>query len=191
MSNEVFIAILMALVVIAYAALAVAAYIRMRGTRIVICPDSKEPAAVTVNATHSALSGVFDPADIQISTCSRWPEQHVCDQACTRQIARAPKGTTAFQMMAKWYAGKPCAICGRDMPPLSHFGPEPGVLSLASPTAVTIAWRDVPPALLPKILATHLPVCSSCHLITWFRHEHPDLVIDRHRAAGSDETIVH
>lgn len=191
MSNEVFIAVLMALVVVSYGALALAAYIRMRGTRIVICPEAKEPAAVTVNAAHSALSGVFDPGDVQISTCSRWPEKHTCDQACGRQIARQPAGTTPFRMMAKWYAGKQCAMCGRDVPPLSHFGPEPGLLSMASATAVTIAWSDVPPALLPKMIATHRPVCSSCHLMTWFRHEHPELVVDRHRAAGSDETIVH
>lgn len=190
MSNEFFIAILMALVVAAYFALAVAAYFRMRGTRIVTCPEAKQPAAVTVNAAHSALSGLFDPADIEISTCSRWPARPECDQACAREIAREPKRTTAFQMMAEWYAGKQCAICGRAMPPLSHFAPEPGLLSPASPNGVTIAWTDVPADQLAKMLPTHLPVCSSCHLITWFRREHPDLVVDRHRT-HQDETIVH
>ena len=190
MSNELFIAILVALVVAVYAGLGIAAYIRMRGTRIVTCPHSKQPAAVNVNAAHAALSGVFDSKDIQISSCSRWPEQQACDQACAREIARAPKATTTFQMMADWYAGKQCAICRREIPPLSHFSPEAGLLNVASPTAVTIAWPDVPPQQLPRMLETHLPVCSSCHLITWFRHEHPDLVVDRHRT-HQDETIVH
>jgi hypothetical protein len=190
-SNEVFIAILMALVVVAYAALAITAYFRMRGTRIVTCPESKQTAAVTVDAAHSALGGIFDVADIQISTCSRWPARPECDQACAGEIARAPKHTTTFQMMAQWYAGKKCAICGRDMPALSHFAPEPGIMSVtSSPEAVTIAWVDVPAEQLPKMLPTHLPVCSSCHLMTWFRHEHPELVVDRHRTQDSD-TIVH
>ncbi len=194
MSNEIFIAILMALVVITYAGLAIAAYIRMRGTRLVTCPESKQTAAVTVDAAHSALSGVFHPSDIQISACSRWPARPECDQACAREIARAPKRTTTFQMMAQWYAGKPCGICGRDMPPLSHFGPEAGLMSVTSPEVVTVAWTDVPPQQLPKMLPTHLPVCSSCHLMTWLRHEHPDLVVDRHRTAVESEdsgTIVH
>jgi hypothetical protein len=189
-SNEIFIAILMALVVVAYAALAIAAYIRMRGTRIVTCPESKQPAAVTVNAAHSALSGLLDPADIQISTCSRWPARPECDQACAREIASAPNRTTTFQMMAQWYAGKQCGICGRDMPPLSHFAPEPGLMSVTSQPPVTVAWTDVPPEQIPKMLPTHLPVCSSCHLMTWFQHEHPELVIDRHRTQQTD-TRVH
>jgi hypothetical protein len=188
-SNESLVVSLIALVVIAYAALAIAAYIRMRGTRIVTCPESKQPAAVTVNAAHSALSGVFDPADIQISTCSRWPAKPECDQACSREIARAPERTTTFQMMAQWYAGKQCGICERNMPALSHFGPEPGLMSVTSPTPVTVAWTEVPPAQLPKMLPTHLPVCSSCHLMTWFRHEHPDLVVDRHRTQETDTTV--
>ncbi len=194
MSNEIFIAILMALVVIAYASLAIAAYIRMRGTRLVTCPETKQTAAVTVNAAHSALSGVFDPADIQLSSCSRWPGRPECDQACTREIARAPRRTTTFQMMAHWYAGKQCGICGRDLPPLSHFGPEAGLLSVTSRELVTVAWTDVPPEQLPAMLPTHLPVCSSCHLMTWFRHEHPDLVVDRHRTtqdSDNSDTIVH
>lgn len=189
MSNESWIATLMAVVVIAYAALAIAAYIRMRGTRIVTCPESKQAAAVTVNAAHSALSGVFDPADIQISTCSRWPAKPKCEQACARQIAQAPMGTTTFQMMAQWYAGKQCAICGRDIPALSHFGPEPGLMSVTSPTPVTVAWIDVRPEQLPEMVATHLPACSSCHLMTWLRHEHPELVVDRHRVQETDTTV--
>ena len=194
MSNEIFIAVLMALVVVTYGALAITAYIRMRGTRLVTCPESKQTAAVTVSAAHSVLGGVFNPSDIQISTCSRWPARPGCDQACAREIARAPKRTRIFELMAQWYAGKNCGICGRIMPPLSHFGPEAGLMSVTSREVVTVAWTDVPPEQLPKMLPTHLPVCSSCHLMTWFRHEHPDLVVDRHRTALESEessTIVH
>ena len=189
MSNELLIATLMALVVMVYAGLAIAAYIRMRGTRIVTCPASKQSAAVTVDAAHSALSGVFEPADIQISTCSLWAARPECDQACAREIALSPKRTTTFQMMAQWYAGKQCGICGRDMPALSHFGPEPGLMSVTSKTPVTVAWTDVPAEQLPKMLPTHLPVCSSCHLMTWFQHEHPDLLVDRHRIQETDTTV--
>ena len=187
MSNEVFVAILMALVVVAYGVLALAAYIRMRGTHIVTCPETKQAAAVTVDGAHSALSGVFNPDDVELSACSRWSGPPRCDQACTQQLVRSPKGTTAFQMMADWYAGKQCAMCGRDIPPLSHFSLEAGLMSVES--NATVAWTDVPPEQLPKMLETHVPVCSSCHLMEWFRHEHPDLVVDRHRTQDADTTV--
>ena len=61
--------------------------------------------------------------------------------------------------------------------------------TIASPT-ITVAWSDVASEQLPHVLDTHLPVCSSCHLITWFQHEHPDLVVDRHRVQETD-AIVH
>jgi hypothetical protein len=186
-SNEIFVAILIAVVVFAYLVMAIAAYIRMRGTRIVTCPETKQPAAVTVDAAHSALSGVLDPLNIEISTCSRWPGRPECGQACATEIAREPK-TTTFQLMAGWYAGKQCAICKRDIPPLSHFALEAGLMSPSSP-GVTVAWVDVPAQQLPGMLATHLPVCSSCHLMAWFQREHPELVVDRHRTQETETTV--
>ena len=34
----------------------VSEYFRMRGTRVVACPDNERPAAVTVDARHAALT---------------------------------------------------------------------------------------------------------------------------------------
>jgi hypothetical protein len=161
-SNELLIGILMALAVIAVAAGAMAAYVRVR-TRSVTSPATSQPA-IDAEAAQSAAD---------------------------RKDGHAPASTrkVAFRAMARWYAGKRCAICGRDIAPLSHFGPEPGLMGAASPN-VTVAWTDVPADQLPTMLETHLPVCSSCHLMTWFQHEHPDLVVDRHRTQETD-TIVH
>lgn len=101
-----------------------------------------------------------------------------------------PHRKPAFRTMAQWYSGKQCAICGRHIAPLSHFGPEPGLMSATSPTPVTIAWTDVPAEQLPDILETHQPVCSSCHLMAWFQHEHADLLIDRHRTQRQETDTV-
>jgi hypothetical protein len=158
-SNESLIGILMALAVIAVVVAAMAGYFRISRARGATSPETHAPAAVAEAAHPSG-------------------DEH-----------RTPTRKTAFRTMARWYAGKRCAMCARDIAPLSHFGPEPGLMSAASPT-ITIAWTDVPSEQLAKMLDTHLPVCSSCHLISWFQHEHPDLVIDRHRAQEG-ETIVH
>jgi hypothetical protein len=163
-SNELLIGILMALAVIAVAAGAMAAYARIR-TRSASSPETNQPM-VEAQSTYPA-------ADVKDGP------QHAT--AATRKAG--------FKAMARWYAGKRCAICTRDIAPLSHFGPEPGLMGAASPN-VTVAWTDVPSDQLPAMLETHLPVCSSCHLMSWFQHEHPDLVVDRHRTQETD-TIVH
>jgi len=161
-TNQIFLGILTAAVVIAAAAGAMIAYVRTRGSRLVTGPAIEEPAP-----SEPA------PADA--------PEH-----------ATAAERKAAFRTMAQWYSGKQCAICKRDIPPLRHFGPEPGLLSPASPGAGTIAWVDVPPHQLHAWTSTHLPVCSSCHLMMWFQHAHPDLVVDRHRTQESDPgSIVH
>ena len=159
MPNELLIGILMALAVIAVVVGAMAAYFRISRSIGATAPETVRPAIA--EAAHPA--GDRD------------------SHALTRK--------TAFRTMARWYAGKRCAICARDIAPLSHFGPEPGLMSAASRT-MTIAWSDVPSDQLTTMLDTHLAVCSSCHLISWFQHEHPDLVVDRHRVQ-EPETIVH
>ena len=164
MSNELLIGILMALGVIAAALVAVTAYFRASRSRSASSPQSISPAIVAT--------------PVQVAT------GHAGQRAPV-----APTRKTAFRTMSRWYTGKQCAMCGRDIAPLSHFGPEPGLMSAASRT-ITIAWTDVPPEQLARMLDTHLPVCSSCHLITWFQHEHPDLVVDRHRTQETD-AIVH
>ena len=165
MPNEILIGILLALVVIAFAAGAVTAYLRMRPTRI---------ASPQTKASGASVSAARPSGDTHTGAS---------------QIARHPNRKQAFRTMAQWYAGKPCAICGRDIPPLSHFGPEPGLLNATATPATTIAWTDVPVEQLSKILDTRQPVCSSCHLMTWFQHEYPDLLIDRHRTQETDVTM--
>lgn len=113
------------------------------------------------------------------TTPSRTPVPH----------AAGPHRKPAFRTMAEWYSGKRCALCGRDIPPLSHFGPEPGLMSATSTAVTTVAWTDVPADQLSNILETHQPVCSSCHLMTWFQHEHPELLIDRHRTQETDASV--
>ena len=52
--------LLIGLVVLVYVGLALSNYIRMRGTRIITCPENKHPAAVTVDAAHAAMTAVWE-----------------------------------------------------------------------------------------------------------------------------------
>ena len=180
MSTQAFILMLIGIVVSLYALVALMAYLRLRGTRIVVCPETREPAAVRVDAGHAALSAVREKADIELTSCSRWKGVPQCDQACTQQIAAAPAETRASAILRNWFAGKPCAICRRPVPPVHHAEQHPGLLNVATPAYEILSWEEIPDdEHLPAMLQSHLPVCSHCVLAETFRRKFPELVTDR------------
>jgi hypothetical protein len=189
MSTQLLILLFIGLVVTAYVVIAATAYIRMRGTRIVVCPETERPAAVTVDAGHAALGAMREHADVKLASCSRWPERKDCAQTCAAQIEGNPRQTLAFEMLKQWFAGKNCAICRRPIPPLEHAGPKPGLLNLSSPGQETLTWEEIPAENLPIMFQTHLPVCAHCQVAESFRRQFPDLVIDR--PTPEERTRVH
>ena len=54
--------------------LSVRAYTRYRGKRIITCPETRQPAAVHVNALKAAKEAIFSKPNIRLDQCSRWPE---------------------------------------------------------------------------------------------------------------------
>jgi hypothetical protein len=179
MSTQLFVILLLAGVVAIYAVLAVAAYVRVRGRRIIVCPETDRAAAVTVDAGHAALSAVYEREDIRLATCSRWPERENCNQGCTAQIAVAPKETLAFEILKRWYAGKRCHLCTRPIPPLTAVGPKPGLLNVSPAQSETLSWDEIAAEDLPERFKTHKPVCAQCQIAEVFRKRFPDLVVTR------------
>lgn len=179
MSTELFVILLLGVVVAIYAGMALRTYFRMRGTRVVVCPETDKPAAVEVDAAHAAVTAVWERPELQLESCSRWPERKDCNQACTSQIAIAPQETLEFQMVRRWYEGKNCAICRHAIPELHHAGPRPGLMNMASPTHDIVTWVDIPAESLPAVFETHLPICSNCQVAETFRRQFPNMAIDR------------
>jgi hypothetical protein len=153
-------------------------YFESRGPRVVTCPATGAPAAVTVDARHLAVTSVAGSPVLRLEACSRWPEDRDCAQACLAEIERAPNDCLARVILTRWYAGKSCAFCRRRFGDISWLEQKPALLG---PTCITVEWRDIAPEKLPNVLATHLPVCWNCHIAETFRREHPDLVVDRRR----------
>ena len=79
-------------------------------------------------------------------------------------------------ILTTWYAGKSCARCGKPVGEINWLAHKP---ALMSPERRTFEWAEVAPEQLPEVLATHRPVCWSCHLAEVFRREHPELVVER------------
>ena len=52
---------------------AAAAYLKFRGMRLVSCPETKEPAAVEVDAKYAALTAPIGEEGLRFKDFSRWP----------------------------------------------------------------------------------------------------------------------
>ena len=88
-------------------------YIRMRGARVITCPDNEQPAAVRVDAGHAAFTAAGGHEHLRLDSCSRWPEKAGCGQECLKQIETQPMDCLVRTQVGRWYADKSCAICGK------------------------------------------------------------------------------
>ena len=61
-------------------------YLRLRGTMLVTCPETSEPAAVAVDARHDAFTVPLGEPGLRLKSCSRWPESQGCSQKCLNLI---------------------------------------------------------------------------------------------------------
>jgi hypothetical protein len=153
----------------------VSEYIKMRGARVVNCPDNQQPAAVMVDARHAAFTAAGGHEHLRLESCSRWPEKASCGQDCLKQIETQPMDCLVRTQVAHWYADKACAICGKALGLVDWASHKP---ALRAPDGRTLEWSEVPPATMYEVMRTHDAVCWDCHVAESFRRQRPDLVLD-------------
>lgn len=146
-----------------------------RGTRLVTCPETEEPVAVEIDPMDAAFHTFLKTREVHLQSCSRWPEKAGCGQECMGQITAAPNGCLVRSILAEWYAGKSCSLCGKELP--VEWGQHKP--ALMSPGRVTFEWGDLRVEDLPEVLATHRPVCWDCHVVETLYRMHPELVTER------------
>jgi hypothetical protein len=149
---------------------------KLRGKRLVTCPETHKHAAVEVDAVKAARESFFTSPFLRLSACSRWPEREGCGQECLREIELAPEECLVKTYVTRWYAGKKCVYCGRPIREIDWLGHKPGLLA---PDQRTVSWASIPPEKLSEVFATHTPVCWDCHVTESFRHDHPERIVDR------------
>ena len=170
--------LLFAVCVLVYARGPIMAWRRYRGVRLVTCPETRKPAAVSVDVGHAAVTALVDDrADLRLEECSRWAERGPCRQPCLTQIHAGPEGTV-LELVERWYAAHPCSYCGKPITTATSAQHPP---ALRGPDGVTIEWSDLKPERLPDLFDTHQPVCWNCHVAESFMRSHPDLVVERPR----------
>ncbi len=167
---------LLALSLIPMAWVALRAYRRFRGARVVTCPETGCGAAVELDRAHAAATFTVGETDFRVTSCTQWPERKGCEQECVSQIEASPGGCLAGNMLADWYRGADCVICRTAIPEVRSSGDKP---ALESPEGRMIEWSDVKPEDLPQVLKTHRPVCWKCYSTT-YRAQFPGLAIERH-----------
>ena len=149
---------------------------RMRGPRVVTCPETGRSAGVCVDAGHAATTAFHAHPELRLRACSRWPEKLDCGQDCLRQIEAAPEDCLVRTRLTRFYEGKRCAYCARAFGAIHWHDHRPALLE---PDGRTVEWRELAPEQVPAALAAGKPVCWNCHVAETFRREHPDLVTDR------------
>ncbi len=152
------------------------AYFGFRGKRLITCPETHNTAAVEVAAGEAGVGAFLTEPTLRLKECSRWPERQDCGQECLQQIEVDPANCLVWNLVSKWYEGKTCVFCHKQLGPLHHLDHAPALLS---PDHKTMEWKDVVPQNLPEIFETHRPVCWNCHVAESFRRSHPELVVDR------------
>lgn len=155
-------------------------YFRMRGDRVVACPDNGETVAVRVDAGHAARTTAAGREHLRLEACTRWPEKAGCGQECLTQIEAQPLDCLVRTQVGRWYEDKSCALCGK---PLNHVEWGEHKPALLRPDGVTLVWADVKPEALYEVFASCTPVCWDCHIAETFRRQRPDLVIDNPHAS--------
>jgi hypothetical protein len=148
---------------------------RLRGARVVTCPETGHPAAVHIDVAHALATTLVERApDLRLKHCSRWPTRGRCDEPCI--CAAASEENTTRRIGERGLTGSLCAYCQRpiDNPAfLDHYA------ALMQPDGTTVEWPDVPPERLREALRANPAVCWNCHVAETFRRLHPELVTDR------------
>jgi hypothetical protein len=167
-------------IVVVFAAILLGRQVRAwweyRGQRVIVCPDSRAPAGVVVDARHAAVTSLLGTPELRLTACSRWPERGGCGQPCLSQIAAAPEDCLVRSIVARWYEGKTCAFCGQSFGRIEWTAARPALLEA---NGVSIEWSRVPADRLQEVLAVGRPVCFACHMAGKMVRERPDLVTDR------------
>lgn len=150
---------------------------KFHGTMLVTCPENHRPAAVKPSLARAVAGELIKRPDLELKSCSRWPELKDCDQTCLFQIEQGPDEHRVWNIAAKWFAGKQCAICRKHIRPVSHSDHAPALMTVAD--RKTIEWRELPPEQLPEAFAKSVPVCWSCHITETFLRKFPDRAVIR------------
>ena len=63
-------------------------YNHYRGSRAVSCPETHQQVAVSFDAFHAAVTGLFKKTNLRLAECTLWPERFHCGQECIPEASK-------------------------------------------------------------------------------------------------------
>ena len=162
--NALIVTIAVAALAGAAAAVLVFRFARLRGTRLVTCPETSQMVAVDVAAWRGAVRMPWSKKQLDLRNCSRWPEKRDCGQECVRQIEAAPRDCLVSNTLTRWYAGKSCALCAKPFGEIRWADYRPAITpDSAALDRKLLEWSTIPVDRIPEVMASHEPVCWRCY----------------------------
>jgi hypothetical protein len=150
--------------------------------RVLTCPETRKPAAVKLDIGHRLRTLFGGREQLQLKSCSRWPERQGCSQECLLQVDSSP--AILDGVLRAWYAGKTCALCHRA---LQEQDWTLGRFSAVDASGRFLCGSELPLRKLPTALESYQPVCWPCHLGQRARNYPPDTLLQGDRRAAKEE----
>ena len=151
------------------------AYLKFRGARLIICPESRKYAAVEVDARHAAFTAPIEASGLRLKNCSHWPKRKDCGQGCLPQIEASAEHCVRT-VLTNWYKGKHCSVCGKIFSKSTWLDHKAASMLPGNPS---LEWSEIPPENISKTLAMHIPVCGNCLVAETLRRCYPELAADQ------------
>lgn len=176
MTPIAFVLLVLAAFVLGCGALILRAFFRVRGEPILVDSAVREFRPGAEPAQAAAVPGPLRP---EAQAAPTEPDRR-------ERLAGTSLDKEALTTLKQWYVGRECAVCRREVGPVTGSEPRAGLLNVAATTPEIMTWDDIPPGHLKTVLDSHLPVCASCALAESFRRRFPDRVTDRPDPASRD-----
>jgi hypothetical protein len=126
--------------------------------RKVTCPADLSPAVVRLDVANARRTMIESHRQMQLQSCSHWPDRSQCDQECMVQIEAGP--AVLDRIFNKWYDRKACALCGAPLSDLDWRWNRFAAID-AEHKFFVLADFDLPT--LPGSLEGCWPICWTCH----------------------------
>ena len=155
-------------------------YFRNRGRRVIICPENQRPETVELDGKFAFSSALRGEEHDRLQSCTRWPEKGDCGQECLAQVNPSPENLE--RLLQKWYQGKSCAICNRQLTPADWRRSR---LALLNENQKLFELRHMHLDEVPSALDRMKPLCWNCHQEERVRQAAPPRILKGDRRSAS------
>src|SRR5688572_28662023 len=126
---------------IAFGALLGRSLLRLRGKRLVQCPETRAPASVELDLRYAAVGAAVNRPVLKLRSCSHWPERCRCGEPCLDEIESAPEDCLVRNILARWCQGRQCVYCHARFGDIHWHDHKPALLA---PGGGLVEWSQVP-----------------------------------------------